>query len=178
MDTKELDALVQSQAKQAGLSSKQAKQALKKLKEGGLMAQIAPMLQEKLSDMNPNLSARDKLRAKINNARMGRTTKEVRTAVYEKQREEVHQREEKDKEAKEEAKEAAKRRKRAHQQKLKYLEKKLGQISSDMYMECLVRQKENTYRDDGERNRDRNIIELYAKQQEFTDSINMSDIDD
>ena len=127
--------------------------------------------------MNPNLTPQDKLRAKLNNARMGRSTKEVKTTAYEKQREEVHQREEKEAVAKEEAKEAAKRRKRAHQQKIKELEKKLGTISSDMYMGCLARQKENVYRDEGDRNRDRNIIELYSKQQAFTEEINMSDLE-
>jgi hypothetical protein len=173
-----LDALVQSQAKQAGMTSKQAKQALKKLREGGLMAQIAPQLQEKLAGMNPNLTPRDKLRAKLNNAKMGRATKEVKTAVYEKQREEVHQREEKEAEDKEKAKEAAKRRKRAHQQKIKELEQKLGKVPETMYLESLTRQKAGAYKDEGERNRDRNIIELYSKQQEFTDTLNLDDLDD
>jgi hypothetical protein len=174
----DIDALVQSQAKQAGMSAKQAKQALKKLREGGMMAQLAPLLQEKLSGMNPNLTPREKLRAKLNNARMGRTTKEVKTANYEKEREEVHQREEKRAEEKEKAKEAAVRRKKAHQQKIKELEKKLGRVSNEMYLDCLSRQKANTYRDEGERNRDRNIIELYGKQQEFKESISVNDLDE
>ena len=134
MDSKELDALVQAQAKQAGLTSKQVKQALKKLREGGLMAQIAPQLQQAMSGMNPNQSPRDRLRAKLNTAKLTRATKDVKAANYEKQKEEVHQREEAEKEAKEQAIEAAKRKKRAHQQKLKDLEKKLGQIPEEMYL--------------------------------------------
>jgi hypothetical protein len=173
----DLESLVQAQAKQAGMSSKQAKQALKKLREGGLMAQIAPHLQERFSDMNPNMTPRDRLRAKINNSKLTRTTKEVKTAAYEKQREEVHQREADAAEAKEKAKEAVKRKKKAHNQKLKELEQKLGKVPEEMYIECLARQRAGIYKDDSERNRDRNIIDLYSKQQEFTDSINMDDLD-
>jgi len=172
----ELEALVQSHAKQAGLSAKQAKQALKKLREGGLMAQIAPHLQEKLSDMNPNLTPRDRLRAKLNNARQSRATKEIKQATYEKQREEVHQREEKQESDKAAAKEAAKKKQKAHQQRLKDLNKKLGQISEELYLECLTRQRQNAYREEGERNRDKNIIELYCKQNAFADKIDMSDL--
>lgn len=173
-----LDALVQAQAKQAGLSGKQAKQALKKLREGGLMAQIAPQLQQQFSDMNPTLSPRDRLKAKLNNAKLSRSTKEVKTAVYEKQKEEVHKREEKATEDKDKSKEAAKRRKRAHQIKLKQLEEKLGQVTPEMYRECLMRQSAKCYKDESERNRDRNIIDLYSKQQEFSDKIDMNDLDD
>ena len=176
MDSKQLDALVQAQAKQAGMSSKQAKQALKKLREGGLMAQIAPQLQQAMSGMNPTQTPRDRLKAKLNNARLSRSTKETKTAVYEKQKEEAHQREEAEKEAKEKAVETAKRSKRAHQLKLKELEKKIGKVQEKLYLECLTRQKSNQYKDEGERNRDRNLIDLYSKQQEFSTEINMDDL--
>ncbi len=172
----ELEAMVQAQAKQAGMTSKQAKQALKKLREGGLMAQIAPQLKEHLSGMNPNQSPRDKLRMKLSNARLGRSSKETKTAMYEKQREEVHQREEKETEEKAKAKDAAKRKKKAHQQKIKELEAKIGTVTDQMYLECLQRQKANVYRDEGEGNRDRNIIELYSKQQEFSENVDLDDI--
>jgi hypothetical protein len=172
----ELEAMVQAQAKQAGMTSKQAKQALKKLREGGLMAQIAPKLQEHLSGMNPNQTPRDKLRMKLNNARLGRSSKETKTAVYEKQKEDVHQREEKETEEKAKAKDIAKRKKKAHQQKIKDLEAKIGTVTDQMYLECLKRQKANVYRDEGEGNRDRNIIELYSKQQEFSESVDLDDI--
>lgn len=178
MNMDNLDALVQAQAKQAGLSSKQAKQALKKLREGGLMAQIAPQLQEQFSGMNPTMSPRDRLRAKLNNAKLSRSTKEAKTVAYEKQKEEVHKREETAAQEKEKAKEAAKRRKRAHQLKLKQLEEKIGQVTPEMYRECLERQSAKNYKDESERNRDRNIIDLYSKQHEFSDKINMDDLDD
>ena len=178
MNMDNLDALVQAQAKQAGLSSKQAKQALKKLREGGLMAQIAPQLQQQFSDMNPTMTPRDRLRAKLNNAKLSRSTKEVKTGAYEKQKEDVHKREETAAEEKEKAKEAAKRRKKAHQLKLKQLEEKIGQVPPEMYRECLERQSAKNYKDESDRNRDRNIIDLYSKQQEFSDQINMDDLDD
>jgi len=178
LDALKLDALVQAQAKQAGLSSKQAKQALKKLREGGLMAQIAPHLEQQVSAMNPLMSPRDKLRAKLNNAKMSRSTKDVKAAVYEKQKEEVTLRKETETSAKEKEKEALKRRKKAHQLKLKQLEEKLGMVTQEVYRECLERQRLKSYKDDSESNRDRNIIDLYSKQQEFTDKINMDDLDD
>lgn len=178
MDSKELDSLVQQHAKQAGMSSKQAKQALKKLREGGMMAQIAPQLQKSFSDLNPNLTPREKLLLKLKAAKNSRSIKEVKIANYERQKEEVKDREIKEEEDKEKKKAAMKRKHKAHQIKLKELEQKLGVISEDTYMECLIKQKSNTYLHESEMHRDRNIIDLYGKQNEFKQTVNMSDLDD
>ena len=178
MDNKQLDALVQAQAKQAGLTSKQALKALKKLREGGLMSQLAPQLQQTIESSNPTLSPRDKLRAKLNNAKQSRSTKETKMVNYEKQKEDVYKREKEEKDRKEKEKEAARRRRKAHAQKLRELEEKMGPVSDDVYLTALTRQRENVYGHESERNRDRNIVELYSKQQLFSDKINMDEMDE
>ena len=78
-----------------------------------MMAQIAPQLTKKLTDINPNLSPREKLLNKIKESNQSRCIKEVKVAQHE----------------------------------------------SDM-------------------NYDKNIIDLYAMQKSFTQSINMADLDD
>jgi hypothetical protein len=178
MDSKELDSLVQQHAQKAGMSSKQAKQALKKLREGGMMAQIAPQLQKSFTDINPNLTPREKLMKKLKAAKDSRSIKEVKIANYEKQKEDVKTREIKEEEEKEHKKAALKRKHKAHQLKLKELEQKLGVISEDLYMECLNRKQTNKYSHESEMHRDRNIIDLYAKQHEFKETVNMDDLDD
>jgi hypothetical protein len=46
-----------------------------------------------------------------------------------------------------------------------------------MYTQCMLQVKDDKYTDEGLRNRDRNIIELYGQQQEFKDKIDMDDLD-
>ena len=84
-----LDQLVKEQALRQGISSKDAKKALKKLKAGGMMAQIAPQLHSQFMEMNPNMSPRDKLRAKMNKMRESRGNKTSKTQSYEKTRQEA-----------------------------------------------------------------------------------------
>ena len=178
MEDKELDLLVQTHAKQAGLTPKQARQALKKLREGGMMAQIAPQLTKKLTDINPNLSPREKLLNKIKESKQSRCIKEVKVAQYERQKKETHDREVKMEDEKAKKAEAILKKKRAHALKLKELNKKLGIISEDKYMDCLARQRDNVYKHESDMNYDKNIIDLYAMQKSFTQSINMADLDD
>lgn len=176
MDNKQLDALVQAQAKQAGLTQKQTLKALKKLREGGMMAQLAPQLEQSLGLNDANKSPRDKLRAKLNNARQSRTSKEIKIINYEKQKEDVHKREQEETDRKAKAKEIARRKRKAHAQKLRELEEKIGIVSEDMYITALTKQQANLYGHESERFRDRNIVELYSKQQSFSAEINMDDL--
>lgn len=170
----QLDQLVKQQAKKSGISQKDAAKALKKLKQGGMMAQIAPQLQEQFMAMNPNMTAKERLRQKIQSKQAGRTKKVVKARNYEKQREEVTARKEKEEQEKKEKAEAAKRKARNHRKRIKELEKKLGTITDDLYYECLNKVQAGNL-NEGELNRCNNIIEIYSRQQEFTDKINMDD---
>jgi hypothetical protein len=143
-----------------------------------MMAQIAPQLTKKLTDINPNLSPREKLLNKIKESKSARCIKEVKVAQYERQKKDTHDREVKAEEEKVKKAEEAIRKKRAHALKLKELNKKLGQVSEDKYMECLKRQRDNLYKHESDMNYDRNIIDLYAMQQSFKESVNMNDSDD
>jgi len=170
----QLDDLVKQQAKKSGISQKDAAKALKKLKKGGMMAQIAPQLQEQFMAMNPNLTPREKLRQKIQSKQAGRTKKVTKAINYEKQREDIAVRKEKEAAQKIEKEEQAKRKVRNHKKKIKDLEKKLGTIADDLYYECLQKTQTGELLA-GERNRCNNIMELYSKQQEFKNKIDMDD---
>ena len=173
-----LDELVMSQAMKKGLSAKDAKKALKKLKAGGMMAQVAPHLQSQFMEMNPNMSLRDKLRAKTRKMQEARSNKQSKESSYEKTRQSVYNRQEQEKQDKEQKKKKETQRKKNHRKKIKELGKKLGEIKVEHYNECLLRVNENQYKDSSELNRDKNIIELYGIQQSFKDTIAMDDLDD
>jgi hypothetical protein len=174
-----IDSLIQQQAQKLGASAKQTKQALKKLRKGGLMAQIAPQLQESLSNINPNMSLKDKLKAKLDKSKQSRSSSYAKQAQYEKQRAEVHQKEANEVAQKEKAKLDAKKKLKSRALKLKELAKKYGTIQQSHYNECLARQNLNQYSDESARNHDKNIIELYCKQNQFQEKLSMdSDSDD
>ena len=97
--------------------------------------------------------------------------------AYEQTKQEVHKRQEQDALKKEEKKKAAANRKRNHRKRLKELDKKLGAITHELYNRCMSQLQDNKYNDDGEKNRDRNIVELYGQQQKFSDQIDMDDMD-
>lgn len=176
-DNNALAKMVQVEAKKSGISSKDAKKALKKLRTGG-MAQIAPQLQSSLMDMNPNMTPKDKLRAKMRKMQDSRTKKQTKEQSYEKTRQEVYERQAREEEEKAEKKKAEIQRRKNHVKKIKLLEKQLGTITHEMYNSCMSRLKDNAYDNDGSRNRDRNIAELYGKQQAFASKIELNDMDD
>lgn len=174
----ELSKFINEEAKKKGLSGKEARKALKKLKGGGMMAQVAPQLHSQFMEMNPNLTPRDKLRMKMQKLREGRSTKASKVMAYEKTRQEMQERQEREQTEKEEKIKAEANRKRNHRKRLKELEKRLGNVTQELYNRCMLQLQENKYNDEGHRNHDKNIIELYAKQQEFKEEIDMDDLDD
>lgn len=175
----DLDEIASQKAKQSGISQKQMKKAMKKLKSGGMMSQIAPQLQGSFMEMNPNLSPREKLHTKLKNMKEGRLSKYTKDINFEKQKEEVYKRKENEEKEKLQAKEAAKRKERNHKKRLRELEKQVGKVSLDMYVQAIKNQESNQYTDQGLSNRDRNLIELYTRQQEeFKDKIDLADLDD
>lgn len=177
-----VDDLVKSQAKKAGVSGKQAKKAMKMLKDGKLkMSQIAPELEgamSSLSYLDPNATPKDKLRALLRNKQQSRSCKEAKEYAYDKTKEKMQKDKEEEALKKEKERKAARNRRKNHNKKLKELEEKLGTIGEEVYVQCLNRLRENTYTDDSARGYDKNIITLYCHQQQFTEklSMNMDDI--
>lgn len=179
MDSEEaLSQYINAEAKKKGLSTKDAKKAIKKLKSGGMMGQVAPQLHSQFMEMNPNMTPKEKLRMKMRKLKESRGNKVAKTASYEKTREEVHKRKKQELEDKVKAKQDAVARKRNHRKKIKDLGKKLGIVTQEMYNKCMINLQNNTYDDPSMVNRDRNIVELYGVQQEFKESIDLNDLDD
>lgn len=173
MEDQQLNSLVKQQAQKSGISQKDAAKALKKLKQGGMMAQIAPQLHEQFMSMDPNMTPQERLRQKIRTKQNSRLSKITKAYTYEKQREQVAERKERELEEKKKAKEAAKRSHRNHRRKLNELEKRLGSITEDLYCECL--RKLNGTLSSDERNRCNNIIEIYSRQHGFKDKIDIDE---
>jgi hypothetical protein len=179
-DSSDLSKLVQAKAKESGISSKDAKKAIKKLRKGGggIMAQVSSQLHGQFMGMNPNMTPRDKLRAKMNKMKNGRISKTAKSANYEKERVDVLKRKEEATVKEEEKKKEVAQAKRNHKKKLKQLSKQLGTITQELYNTCMQRLQNNEYTDPSLRNRDKNITEVYSTQQAFTDKINMDALDD
>lgn len=175
---KALSKFIGEEAKKKGISNKDARKALKKLKSGGLMAQVAPQLHSQFMEMNPNMTAREKYQMKMNKLRGARANKTSKASAYEKTRKEVQENQEREKQEKELKKKQEAQRKRNHRKKLKELEKKLGTITQELYNRCMTRIQEDKYQDEGSKNRDRNIVELYGQQQQFVGKIDMDELDD
>ena len=173
-----LSNFINMEAAKKGLSSKDARKALKKLKSGGMMAQVAPQLHSQFMEMNPNLTAKEKLQMKLKKLRDGRTSKHIKTAEYEKTRQEMQERQAAEEQEKEDKKKAAEIAKRNHRKRLKELSKRLGVISQETYNRAMSNIKEDKYTDPGLKNRDRNIVELYGQQQNFNTQINMEELDE
>lgn len=169
--------VVQAEAKKAGLSAKDARKAVKRIKSGKVMSQIAPQLQQTFMGMAPQ-TPKEKLRAKLREHASRRQSAASKERDYQQMKERVYKEREEETKRKEQAKKTAANRKKNHKKKLREMEAKLGTISHDLYNVCLERQKANEYKDEGSKNRDRNIIELYCKQQEFTEKLDMDELDD
>jgi hypothetical protein len=173
-----LSKFIGDEAKKKGISGKDARKALKKLKGGGMMAQVAPQLHSQFMEMDPTMTPRDKLRMKMRKMQENRGSKQSKATSYERSKKEVKERQELEQLEKEQKKKQAVQRKRNHRKRIKELGKKLGPISHELYNECMGKIQSNNYTEDSKRNRDKNIIELYGQQQQFKEQINMDDLDD
>lgn len=175
MTDQDLSQLVNAQAKKAGFSQKDAARALDKLKKGGMMAQIAPHLEEQFMSMNPNATPREKLRMKLSRMSAARQTKLAKAVNYEKQREQVLK--DKEQEEKEKMDDAANKVKQArnHRRRLRELEKKMGQISDEIYFQSMTALESGKLKDEGEIQRHNNIIELYGQQRSFKEKIDLDE---
>jgi hypothetical protein len=161
----------------AGLSKTDSAKAMKLLKSGKInMGQIAA----KLNQSTPSTIAdpHERLKAVLKAKKNDRQSKESKDANYEKMREQV----EKDKLAKVEAAEnkvkqlAARKRNRV--KKLKELEVKYGTISDEKYQDAMNRIANPDGMTDEEINHQKNIVELYARQNKFTETVDFAELDE
>lgn len=185
-DNDELSKLVMSEASKTGISSSQAQKAAKMLRSGKVnMAQIAPQLKSMLmqnlgqgqTEEQSKMTARDRLRAKIASKREGRMNKNSKAHAYKKTKERMEERKKKQEEDKKLEAKRKRNRKKAHAKKIRQLEQKIGTVTEEVYNKCLQKISEETYKDDGERNRLNNIVELYQKQKGFTETIKNDNLD-
>jgi hypothetical protein len=161
--------------KKAGLSKDDSAKALKALKSGKInMGQLASKLNTVVGSTSSD--PRERLHQKLRQQRDDRRPKEAKDADYEKMREKVHkEKEDREKAAAEAVKKAAVQRKN-HAKKLKELEAKYGTITDEMYQNAM-QQLATASRED-EKNRFKNLIELYGRQNQFKDTIDFGDLDD
>jgi hypothetical protein len=170
--------LVHKEAKKAGISAKDTRKAIKKIKSGSVMSQIAPELESSFMNMNPNQTPRDKLHAKIKKLQGSRASAVAKSHTFEQMKQKVYDDREKEALEKEQEKERKKRQAKNHRKKLNELERSVGVVTQKQYTECMTRMKEDKYGDAGNKNRDKNIIELYCKQQSFSAQLDMSNLEE
>ena len=176
-----LNELVHSEASKMGVSSSNASRALKMLKKGKLdMSKIAPQIKDMFMNNNPMAksatSARDRLRAKIASKNSMRMSHAAKKLDYDRSREKMKAKEEQRKKDKQNKVRLERNRRRRHKKKLTMLEKRLGEISIVVYNKCL--EKINGDLSDQEKQNCNNIIELYQRQQKFTNKIETNELDD
>ena len=161
--------------KKAGLSKADSAKALAALKSGKVnMGQLASKLN--MSTLPTITDPHERLKAKLRQQRGDRQSKEVKEADYEKMRERVHkEKAEREVAAAEAVKKAAAKRKN-HTKKLKELEAKYGTITDETY-QTSMRELTNA-KSEEETNRLKNIIEIYARQNKFKETIDFGDLDD
>lgn len=178
----ELQDLVRSEAKKAGVSQQQANKALNMIKKGKIgMGSIAPQIKDMLSSGLSGLDTRspqEKYRAKLHSMQDQRQPKIVKNMKYDKDKQQMEEDKKKQAEEKRLAKNRKRDQQRRHRKKLEALSQQMGIISFETYHECISRQKTDKYQNESDKNHDSNIIEIYHKQENFSDKINEGDIDD
>lgn len=181
-DNAQLSELIQQEARKAGASPKTARKAMKKMQSGGMMSQIASALESSLLGMDPTATPRDRLRAKLRGMKEGRLGAEAKAAKFEDMREKVHEQQEQEKEEKKREAQRKRNKAKAYRRRLRDLEAEVGKISLETYNICLQRLHRNEYTkaelDAGQLHRDKAMIDLYALQSDFTETVSMDDMDD
>lgn len=142
------------------------------------MSQIAPNLESSLMNMAPDRSPREKLRCKMREMRGQRASASAKEHSYQLMKEKVYEERKKEEEAKEQEKTRKKNHAKNHRRKLKELEKSVGEVTQEVYNQSMIRLKEDKYEDDGAKNRDKNLTELYCLQQKFSEKLSMEDMDE
>ena len=161
------------------ISNKKARKALKKF--GMLSPQLKSLISQTsispISPISPDfpISPKEKLRDKLRNCREHRLPVCVKEANYEKSKAEntEHIKEL----TEEQIKNREKERTRRHNKKLNQMATKHGNISYDTLLEAFTRLKIASYKDESIKKHDENIIELYHRQQKFSDNVDFVALD-
>ena len=182
-----LEDLVRNKANQSGVSSKEAKKALKMLKKGKInMSQVSSKVTE-LMMQNMGLATqscntdRESLRAKLaarrrsaQEARLGKVGKDI---IHQRTKDRVKERKEREEKEKQDKIAAGRRQKKNKAKRLRKLEKKLGEVSVDFYNVCMQKLKDDNFDCDEKRKHCQNVVDIYCKQQKFTEVIKNDEID-
>ena len=184
----ELKDLIRTEAPKLGFSSKSAENAINMLNKGKInMSQIAPnvksMLMNQLTDQCGNMcDNKTKLKNKINSQREMRQNKAMKNVSYQRTKQKMEDDKKKEELKKVQVAKRDRNRKNRKRKKLSELEKRLGTVSEEQYRECL---RKTSFINDDDKNRTQNIIDLYHKQNRFSDKIendieldNFSDLSD
>lgn len=188
MNQEALANMVSNQAKKSNVSSKEANKALKMIKSGKMdMGQLAPKITEMLmqgmngagsSCGNKREDLRAKLAARRRAAQEGRMSKSCRKKIYDDTKKRMEERKKREEEEGVAKKKREKNQKKKKAQRLKKLEEKLGTISDEFYNMCMKRLQENEFKDQSEKHRCQNIVDIYSKQQAFNTTIKNDEIDE
>lgn len=174
----ELSRLVHTEAVKTGVSTKQANKALQQLRSGKInISQVAPqiktMLMQKLSNNSTDTKQdlKSRLAAKRQALSEARQSKFAKQTAYNKTKNMMETRKELEKLDKEQREREAAELKKEYEQSIDLLEKRIGRISDDLYNTCLQKVNSGQFRDDTHKKNCQQMIDLYHRQQEFTDVI-------
>ena len=161
----------------AGLSKAESGKIMNLVKSGKInMGQVAAKLNQQT--VSTIADPHERIRAVLKAKREDRVSKEVKDQRYEQMRERVEKEKvEKAKAAEEKvAKAAAQKRNRT--KKLKELAAKYGTITDEMYQAAMRAVAEPGDAKADAINHQKNIIDLYARQNKFTEAVDFAELDD
>jgi hypothetical protein len=162
--------LVKQEAKRVGVTdSKAIKKAVKMINNGkfntaDLAMKMGNMFQQKSDD------PRERLRQKLRDKRQSRSSKTAINVMSERKKQATLKRKEEREENEKIKRKMLKNKKQRHKKKLKQLEKKLGNVSIELYTGAQKKINEKNYKDEADKNRYQNIIDLYVMQQKMSEN--------
>ncbi len=175
-----LDELVKKEARNSGISQKNADKAIKMLKSGKIsINDIAPQLKETLMKQN-NEQITDpyiKLRNKLQGFQRSRRSEYAKKAEYDKKAQEIKAEQEAKKQEADKHEVSNKNKKKRQKKKMQKLSEHYGQITEEEYLD-LQKQNTNTSLDDATRNIITQKIQLYQYQNKFSTEISVGDFDE
>jgi len=174
--TDDLSKLVYGEAKKSGVSTAEATKALNMIKKGKIsMADISSKLQSSFQDLGgAPKDPKTRLRELLKSKKSDRLSKNSKECAYEKMRENVLAKKEKAQEEKILAKKRLVTEQLNHTKRLNEIEEKMGIISEDLYNELMKRYYS---KDNSQSESDKNIIDLYCRQNKFSDNVEFDEID-
>lgn len=182
-----LDEMIKTEAKNSGISQKNADKALKLLKSGKIsINDIAPQLKETIMKQNEQQIAdpRERLRNKLKGLQRNRHTEFAKKAKYDKKAQEIKDEQKEDEKKKDLTRSNSNQTGSNDRNKKKRLRKKMlkinntyGKISDEIYLELQKKLKDQNLSADDKKDVIKQI-QLYQYQLQFKPEINTDDLDD